>query len=109
MDSHFKEDIEWNPVDEDLPDSPPPSTEDRRHSSSASSSTICGSDSSDGSGGRGRRARPSVASASSQLPTVQEKREQRLLSLEKPSLLLNPSSEETVVSSQKVQIMIIRL
>lgn len=109
MDPHFKEEIEWNPVDEDLPENPPPPNEDRRHSSSASSSTISGSDRSDGSSGRGRRSRPSVASASSQLPTVQEKREQRLLSLEKTSLLSNPSSEETVVSSQKVQIRIIRL
>lgn len=77
-----------------------PST-DRRHSSSASNSTLTTCDSSDSSAARGRRSRPSVASASSKLPTVREK-EQRAQSLGQSSDGSQQPLEEAVVSSKKV-------
>lgn len=102
MDPPFKEEVVWDPVDVDATGSDAATGTDRRHSSSASSSTLSTSDSNDPSSARGRRSRPSVASASSQLPTVREKKEQRALSLDKPPSLVHFASEETVVSSQKV-------
>ena len=98
MTSPFAEDTVWEPVRSDAPSS----LGDRRHSSSASSSTLSVGDSTDSSYTRGRRARPSVASASSQLPTVREQKEQRALPLDKPPLLTRTSSQEAVVSSKKV-------
>jgi len=102
MDPPFKEEIAWEPMEVDATGSDSPSRNDRRHSSSASTSTLPTADSSDPSGGCGRRSRPSVASASSQLPTVREKKEQRALSLDESPDLTQLNSEETVVSSQKV-------
>ena len=107
----FEEEAAWDPLETVTP----PSDGyfgDRRHSSSASSSTLSAGGSNATSSTGGRRSRPSVASASSQLPTVQEKRErkeQRALSKETIPSLLAPTltpldSEETVVSSQKVEI-----
>ncbi len=100
----FKEEYGWEPVEVEATLSESPSRNDKRHLSSASISTLSTADNSDQSTslGRGRRSRPSVASASSQLPTVREKKEQRALSLKAPSSLTNVNSEETVVSSKKV-------
>ncbi len=102
MDQPFKQETAWDPsADQNLS---PASPTERRHSSSASSSTLSTNDSNDSSGSRGRRSRPSVASVSSQLPTVREKNLQRAISEEKLLSLSQLSSEETVVSSQKVNI-----
>lgn len=102
MDSPFKEEIEWEPVEAEATRSESPFRNDRRHPSSASISTLSTADGSDQPGGRGRRSRPSVASASSLLPTVREKKEQRALSVNTPPSLTHVTSQETVVSSKKV-------
>ena len=108
MEPLFEENIDWNPEDDGISpgaSASPSREEDRRHSSSASSSTLAASDnSSDSSGSRGRRSRPSVASASSQLPTLREKREPSTATTQSgmSGSLLKLESEETVLSSQKV-------
>ena len=110
MNPEFHE-IPWDRgLDEITRSNSPPA--DRRHSSSASASTLTASDSTDSSGSRGgRRARPSVASASSQLPTVREKKEHRSVSFDQPPPLSHLNSDdtisgagagETVISSKKV-------
>ena len=102
MDQPFKEDPPWDPLAEEaINNLSPASATERRHSSSASNSTLSTNDSNDSSASRGRRSRPSVVSISSQLPTVREKNLQKIISDDKPSLS-HLSSEETVVSSQKV-------
>lgn len=83
----------------------------RRLSSAASSSTRSTSDSTD-TATRGRRMRPSITSSKSQLPTVQESHEQRMLSVDSAksngtspgSSHTKVGSEEGVVSSKKVRI-----
>ena len=103
MDQPFKQEPAWDPSTDDATRNlSPNSAAERRHSSSASASTQSTSDSNDSSGSRGRRSRPSVVSVSSQLPTVREKNLQRTISGAKPPTLSDLSSEETVVSSQKV-------
>lgn len=103
MDQPFKQDPPWDPLTEDATnDLSVTSATERRHSSSASSSTLSTNDSNESSNSRGRRSRPSVVSISSQLPTVREKNLQRILTDDKPPSLPHLSSEETVVSSQKV-------
>ena len=104
MDQHpFKQEPAWDPSPENVAQSlAPSSATDRRHSSAASTSTLSTRDSNDSSGSRGRRSRPSVVSISSQLPTVREKNLQKITSDDKPPILSHISSEETVVSSQKV-------
>lgn len=102
MDPPFKEEIAWQSVEAEATGSDLPYENDRRHPSSATISTLSTADSSDQSGGRGRRSRPSVASASSQLPTVREKKERRALSFDTQPTLTHLTSEETVVSSKKV-------
>ena len=101
MDPTLKEDVAWDQAETEVPPSDSPSR-DRRHSSSASTSTLVTGDSNDPSSARGRRSRPSVASASSQLPTVREKKEQRALSFATPTSLTHTVSEEKVISSKKV-------
>lgn len=85
------------------------SRSDRRHSSSASSSSKSAEDrqgSSNPDGTKARRMRPSVSSASSQLPTVREQKEFRVMTWEKDSKKADPpprlKSDETVVSSKDV-------
>ena len=103
MDQPFEQEPAWDPSAEQATGSlSPASATERRHSSSASNSTLSTNDSTDSSGSRGRRSRPSVISLSSQLPTVREKNLQRVISEEKSPSLSHLSSEETVVSSQKV-------
>lgn len=110
MDQPLKEEHIWETSMEDsvspLDESGPPRT-DRRHSSSASNSTGTTGDSNDSLGQRSRRSRPSVVSASSQLPTVKEKNQQRAMSIGKPPSLAHLTSEETVISSKKVTIFIV--
>ena len=108
MDSPIKEESLWLPPDEDRLRSESPSARtDRRHSSSASTSTcVTGGSSTSGVSG-GRRSRPSVASASSQLPTVREQNQMRAMSVnsankDRPSSLAKMGSDEAVVSSKKV-------
>ena len=105
MDRPFKQEPAWDPsVDLATGNlSSTPATE-RRHSSSASNSTLSTNDSNDSSSSHGRRPRPSVVSLSSQLPTVREKNLQRTISEEMSPSPSQLSSEETVVSSQKVKI-----
>ncbi len=80
-----------------------------RHSSSASSSSRSADDrqgSPNPDGTKPRRMRPSVSSASSQLPTVREQKEFRVMSWGTESKKADPpprlKSEETVVSSKDV-------
>ena len=103
MEQSLKLEFAWDPSAELATGnlSSTPATE-RRHSSSASNSTLSTNDSNNSSASRGRRPRPSVVSLSSQLPTVQEKNLQRTRSEEQSPGLSQLSSEETVVSSQKV-------
>ena len=103
MDQPFKQEPAWDLLaDEATRNLHPSSATERRHSSSASSSTLSTNDSNDSSGSRGRRSRPSVASTYSQLPTVREMNLQRTISEDQPPSLDHLGSEETVVSSQKV-------
>ena len=103
MDQPFKQEPAWDPSAEQATRNlSPTSATERRHSSSASTSTLSTNDSNDSSASRGRRSRPSVVSVSSQLPTVREKNLQRTISEDNRPSLIPLTSEETVVSSQKV-------
>ncbi len=108
MGSPIKEESLWLPPSEDnLRTESPSARTDRRHSSSASTSTAVTGDSGNSAVSGGRRSRPSVASASSQLPTVREQNQMRAMSLnsmnkDRPSSLAKVGSDEAVVSSKKV-------
>ena len=102
MGQPFKQEPAWDPLAEAAKNLYPISATERRHSSSVSTYTNSTNDSNESSGSRGRRPRPSVASSSSQLPTVREKNLERVMNDDKTPSLALVDSEETVVSSQKV-------
>lgn len=104
MDQPFKQEPAWDPLAEAAKNLYPNSATERRHSSSVSTSTNSTNDSNECSGSRGRRPRPSVASGSSQLPTVREKNLERIMNDDRSPSLVLVDSEETVVNSQKVDI-----
>jgi hypothetical protein len=101
MDSKYQEDQMWELSTN--------TSRSERHSSLASSSSRSADDrqgSPNPDGTKSRRMRPSVSSASSQLPTVREQKEFRVVSWEKESREAVPppqlKSEESVVSSKDV-------